>query len=182
LFARAFGLEALSPFKIVGAIVAFVGAAVIFSGQLRADVPAAHLIAVILAATCAALSGVALKLGPRQHPLSTNAAAAWVGFAVCLTASLIAREPHRLPVTRDALIPVLYLTVLGSVGAFSLYAWLVNHWKLTRISFIAVIVPVVALILGTIFRGERVSAMAMAGSALVFTGLGLGIAGDRARR
>jgi len=39
--------------------------------------------------------------------------------------------------------------VAGSLGAFGLYAWLVNHWPVTRISFISVVVPVVALSLGS---------------------------------
>ncbi len=179
LFARTFGLEALRPLKVLGALVAFAGVAFIFSGQLRANVPLAPLLAILAAATCAALSGIALKMGPRQPPLAANAAGAAVGFAVCLIASLLARETRVVPTTTGQIAPILYLTIMGSIGAFSLYAWLVNRWKLTRISFIAVIVPVVALILGVIFRGERVSGAAIAGTALVFTGLGLGIVADR---
>ena len=182
LFARAFGLEPLRPLKVAGALVAFVGVAFIFSGQLRANVPLMPLLAIFVAATCAAASGIALKMGPRQPPLAANAAGALIGFLVCLTASFLAREPKPIPTTSAQITPILYLTIMGSIGAFSLYAWLVNRWKLTRISFIAVIVPVIALILGVAFRGERVSAAAVAGIARVFTGLGLGIAADHVRR
>ena len=126
--------------------------------------------------------GYRFALSGSSAPLAANAAGALVGFLVCLTASFLAREPKPLPTTAGQIVPILYLTIMGSIGAFSLYAWLVNRWKLTRISFIAVIVPVIALILGVVFRGERVSAAAVAGIALVFTGLGLGIAADHVRR
>jgi drug/metabolite transporter (DMT)-like permease len=182
LFARAFGLEALRPLKLLGALVALGGVAVLFSSQLRAGAPALPLLAIFGAATSASLSGVVLKRGPRQPPLGVNAVGAWAGLPVCLAASWLTGEPHALPRGAEGWLPILYLTVVGSFGAFVVYAWLVNRWKLTRISFIAVIVPIVALILGAVFRGERLGAGALLGTLLVFGGLGLSIASDRASR
>lgn len=182
LFARAFGLEALRPLKVAGAVVALAGVAVLFSSQLRAAVPPLPLLAILGAATSASLSGVVLKRGPRQSPLGANAIGAWAGLPVCLIGSWLAGEPHAMPRGMAAWLPILYLTVVGSFGAFVIYAWLVNRWKLTRISFIAVIVPVVALVLGAVFRGERLVPGALAGTLLIFGGLGLSIASDRATR
>jgi drug/metabolite transporter (DMT)-like permease len=181
LFARAAGLERLNALKIAGAIVALLGIGVIFSGQLTARVSALPLLAIFAAATLASASGVVLKRGPRQHPLGANAVAAIVGFVVCGIGSFLAREPHAIPTTARAIAPILYLTIAGSVIAFGLYAWLVNHWDLTRISFVAVVVPVVALLLGTAVRHERLTAGHQAGSLLVLGGLLLGILADRRR-
>jgi hypothetical protein len=36
----------------------------------------------------------------------------------------VAREPHALPTEARAILPILYLTVAGSVVAFGLYMWL----------------------------------------------------------
>ncbi len=179
LFARAAGLERLHALKIAGALVALAGITVIFSSQLTARVSALPLIAIFSAATLASASGVVLKRGPRQHPLGTNAVGAMVGFVVCAAASFLTRESHVLPATPRAILPILYLTIAGSVIAFVLYAWLVNRWDVTRISFIAVIVPVVALLLGTAVRHERLTAAHRAGSLLVLAGLALGILSDR---
>lgn len=179
LLTRAFGLEALHLPKLLAAVIALAGVAVIFSGTGSAGIVPAHLVAILVAATCASLSGVMLKRGPRQNTLGANAIGTMVGFAVCLPVSFLLGEPHPLPATPAAFLPVLYLTIAGSVGAFVLYAWLVNHWPLTRISFISVIVPVVALALGVAFRGERLTAFGVLGTLLVFTGLGLAIASDR---
>jgi len=181
LFARATGLERLRALKIAGALVALAGVTVIFSGQLTARVSALPVAAIFAAATLASASGVVLKRGPRQHPLGANAAGAMVGFVVCAAASFLAREPHALPATAPAILPILYLTIAGSVIAFVLYAWLVNHWDVTRISFIAVVVPVVAVVLGAAVRHERLTAAHRAGSLLVLAGLVLAILSDRRR-
>ena len=182
LFARGFGLERLHPLKVGAAIVAFAGVAAIFSGTLRAHIPPGPMLAIVLAAICASLSGVLLKRGPRQHPLGANAVGTLVGFPVCAAASFLAGEPHALPAVFAGWFPILYLTVAGSVVAFGLFAWLIHHWNVTRVSFIAVVVPVVALALGTLAHGERLQGGTLFGVALVFAGLALGIAADRAKR
>ena len=50
---------------------------------------------------------------------------------------------------------------------------------ITRISFVSVIVPVVALVLGGIFRHERLAPSSILGSALVIAGVLLRIHADR---
>jgi drug/metabolite transporter (DMT)-like permease len=179
LFAHALGVERLKPLKIGAAIVALGGVAVIFSGEMGRAVAALPLLAIVVAATCASMSGVLLKRGPRQHPLGANAIGTLVGLVVCLVASVVTREPHPVPNTPAAILPVVYLAIMGSVGAFVLYAFLVNHWPVTRISFVSVIVPVVALSLGVMFRHERLTGSGVGGSALVMAGLAVAITVDR---
>jgi probable blue pigment (indigoidine) exporter len=70
---------------------------------------------------------------------------------------------------------VLYLTLAGSVGAFVLFAWLINHWPVTRVSFIGVVNPVVALLLGWLVRDERLTLTSLGGSGLILVGLVLGL-------
>ncbi len=182
LFARMFGLERLNALKVGAALIAFAGVTAIFSGQLRAAVPAGPMLAVVTAAISASLSGIMLKRGPRQPPFGANAIACMVGLPVCLAGSFLTREPHVIPTTLVAWVPIVYLTVAGSVGAFVLYAWLVNRWIVSRISFIAVIVPIVALALGTFAHHERLPAASLLGTGMVFAGLALGIAADRVKR
>jgi drug/metabolite transporter (DMT)-like permease len=61
----------------------------------------------------------------------------------------------------------------GAVGtgiAFVIMGTLVGSVGSTRASFSTYVIPVVALILGVIFRGDTVAALALVGSALVITG------------
>lgn len=177
---RAFGLEAITPMKVGAAAVALAGVVVIFAGQVGESVPALPLVGLFVAATLAGLGTVLLKRGPRQHPIGANAVAAMAGGLVCLAASFAAGEPHPLPRTAAEVGPIVYLTLSGSIGAFVLFTWLVNHWDVTRISFVSVIVPVVALILGAIVLGERMSGQSLFGSGLVVAGVLLRITSDRA--
>ena len=182
LFARMFGLERLNALKIGAALIAFAGVAGIFLGQLQANVAPGPMFAVVLAAISASLSGVMLKRGPRQAPFGANAIGCMVGLPVCLAGSFLSGEAHVIPTTLAAWGPIVYLTVAGSVGAFVLYAWLVNRWIVSRISFIAVIVPIVALALGTFAHHERFPAASLLGVGMVFAGLALSIAADRIKR
>ncbi len=182
LIASALGLERLKLLKLLAALVALAGVATLFSGQLHTTAPPVRLGAVMVAALLGALAGVLLKRGPRQNPLGLNAVAAMTGLVICLTASFVFREPHPLPRTAAQLLPIVYLAVAGSIGAFVLYTWLVSQWKVSRASFIAVVVPVVALILGSLVRHETLGATGALGAGLVLAGLALTIAADRLTR
>jgi drug/metabolite transporter (DMT)-like permease len=108
--------------------------------------------------------------------------AAIVGTIVCFGASLLARESHVWPGSWAGWGPILYLTLAGSVVAFVTYAWLVNHWPVTRISFIAVIVPIIALLLGALVRQERLTSAGAVGSGLVLLGVVVSTTGFRPSR
>ncbi len=179
LFTHAFGLERITPLKVAAAVVALAGVAVIFSGQVQGAIPVLPFVSVLAAASVASLGTVMLKRGPRQSPFVTNAWGALVGLPIALAFSFALGEPHPLPLTAAALGPLLYLTLAGSVGAFVLMAWLVHRWPVTRISFIAVVIPTLAVTLGWLVRGERLRAATFAGSLLVLAGVAISIASDR---
>jgi drug/metabolite transporter (DMT)-like permease len=174
------GMERLSPLKLVGALVALGGVALLVSGSLGTGVGLVAGVALFLSATAAAVSGVVLKRGPRQSPLWSNAVGSAVGLLVCLAVSFAAREAHPFPTRFAAWFPVVYLTLAGSLVAFVLFAWLINHWSVTRVSFIGVVNPVVALILGGLVLGERLTPASFAGSALVLLGVVFGLRGSPA--
>jgi len=180
LFARAFGLEPLRPLKLAGALVGLTGVVVLFSAQLGAALPPLPLAAAFLGAVTAALAGVILKRGPGGSPVAINAVAHVAGAPLCLLASLALGEPWHLPRSEGGWFSLLYLTLVGSVVAFVAFAYLVQRWPVVRTSFIAVLTPVLATVLGAVFLGERLGLPALAGALVVVAGVALGVAGDRA--
>ena len=181
VFAHLAGLEPLRP-RVVGAsLLAIGGVALLFSSSLAGTYEPARLVAVWLAATTAALAGVLLKRAPGSHPFAMNAWAHGIGAVICVVASRALGEPQLVP-QAAAWIPIGYLTLVGSIGAFATFAWLLQHWPVTRISFIAVIVPVVALVLGIVVRGERPGGVAVLGSCVILAAVLTGILGDRMGR
>lgn len=179
LIARAVGLERLQALKMAGALVALGGVAVLFLEQLGARVTALPLLAIYLATVCSALGSIVLKRGPRQDPLAANAVAAAVGAPVCLLASVLLAEERRWPAAPAQFLPILYLSLVGSVVAYVLFTWLLHRWRVTTVAFMGVVVPVIAVALGAWVRAEPFRREHLLGSALVLTGVGLAVASDR---
>ena len=78
--------------------------------------------------------------------------------------------------------PVLAVVVIGAVGtgaAFVIMGTLVGRVGATRASLITYVIPVVALALGTVFKDDEVTGVAVAGIALVIAGA---VLASRARR
>jgi drug/metabolite transporter (DMT)-like permease len=181
LVARVFGIERLDSLKLGGAGIALAGVAVLFTHELTARVTALPLLSIFLATVAAALGSTMLKRGPRQDPVGANAVGAAVGAPFCLLASWLLHEARHLPTEWVQIYPILYLTIAGSVGAFVVFAWLVNHWPVSTIAFIGVVVPVIAVTLGVLVREERLLGQHFLGSLLVLAGVFVAIASDRRR-
>jgi len=180
IFAWAFGLQRLDPIRMLSALVGLGGVALIFAGELTRGAPVLALLAVFAAATCAALSSIVLKRAPPHSPIVTNAIGALVGAVVCLAASFLLKESHTLPRSFAGWGPILYLAVVGNLGAFVLYAWLINRWRVTSVATVSLIVPVIAVTLGAIVRAEAPHPSSYAGAVLVLAGVTISLrAGSR---
>lgn len=171
LLAAAFGVEPLVARKVIAAVIAIAGVAVIFAGELGVSVPFAGLLTVFGAASAAALANVLLKRAPKQQVIPLNAIGTAVGAVVCLVVSLVLGESHAIPQTTAAWIPILYLTVAGSLGAFVLFSWLVTHWSVSNASLLGVTVPIIAVILGGLVKGEQPAALTYVGAAIVISAI-----------
>ena len=179
VFARVFGLEPLRPRIVVASLVAVAGVALMFSSSFGGGgaYGPGRLAAVAVAALTASLAGVLLKRSPGGHPFAVNAWAHGVGAVMCIAASRVLGEPQALP-HGAAWIAIGYLTVAGSLGAFATFAWLLQRWPATRSSFIAVVVPVAALLLGALVRHEYPGGSARVGSVVILGAVLAGVLGD----
>ena len=91
-------------------------------------------------------------------------------------------QPWRLPAPGlGALAAVLAIALLCTALAYRLYFRILASAGATNLMLVTLIMPVGALLLGTIFRGERASGLSLAGLALILVGLAA-IDGRLARR
>ncbi|HEV3411846.1 MAG TPA: EamA family transporter [Puia sp.] len=89
--------------------------------------------------------------------------AAGLGFVVC---SILAGEwGHFRPQAVPALswISIVYLVIMGSLVGYSAYTWLLQVRPAAQVSTHAYVNPVVAVLLGVIFIGERLSWLQLLG-------------------
>lgn len=180
LLARAMGLERIRPLGLLGAIIGLGGVIVLFASELRGAMPLVPLGAVLVGALTAALAGVLLKRGTPSSPITTNTVAHASGVPFCLAASFLLRETHALPATSSGWFSLAYLTIVGSIGAFVLFAWLVQRWRVTATSFLAVLTPVLGAFLGATVRHEHLAASTIAGAIVVVSGVIIANVADRA--
>ncbi|HEX6061826.1 MAG TPA: EamA family transporter [Candidatus Limnocylindria bacterium] len=171
LLAAAFHVEPLVTRKLIAAIVAIGGVAIIFAGELGASVPFAGLLTVFVGASAAALANVLLKQAPKQQVIPLNAIGTAVGAVVCLVVSTVLGESHTIPAAMSAWLPILYLTVAGSLVAFVLYSWLVTHWSVSNASLLGATVPIIAVIVGGLVKGEQPAALTYVGAAVVISAI-----------
>ena len=66
--------------------------------------------------------------------------------------------------------PMLYLTLFGSIVAFGCYILLIGRVGAEYAAYVTLLMPLVALILSTMFEGYRWTANAFVGVALVLAG------------
>jgi len=72
--------------------------------------------------------------------------------------------------------------LFGSLAAFAAYFFLLRVWPATRVATSAYVNPVVAVVLGWLVLGERISPTMLAGGAAVLVGVFLVLSEPRAPR
>ena len=149
--------ERLTAAKVAGTAIGFGGILVIFRGELGTAGPekALPMLAIVLSATCAAVSTVAMGIG-----------------AVSLAGiSLVAAEPWTVPSWPEGIGSILYLAVFGSVIAFVVYLSLLKRIDATPMSYIALVTPIVAVFLGVSLGNEALDPVALAGAMVTLGGI-----------
>jgi drug/metabolite transporter (DMT)-like permease len=166
--------EKLTLQKVLGIGMGFGGILVIFRSQLVSvglD-KAFPMLAIMLSATCAAFAGVAIKRwGHESNPVSFNAFAMGVGAVSLAATSFAAREPWSAPTWPEGIGAIVYLALLGSVVTFVTWQWLLKQAEVTSVSFVALITPIVAILLGATVGNESFDLVDLLGAAIVLIGI-----------
>lgn len=131
---------------------------------------------VLLAAASWAFGSMWSRHLPLPAGAMASAAQMLVGGAVLLCGSLISGERLQAMPDLNGWLALVYLTLLGSIVAFSAYLYLLKNVRPAAATSYAYVNPVVAVVLGITFAGERIGleewlAMSVIVSAVVLIGL-----------
>jgi drug/metabolite transporter (DMT)-like permease len=168
------GQERFRVRGLIGGLIALAGIGLVFREQLSANVPMLSLLAMLGNAVVAAESGVIAKGMPRMHPIATNAVGMLVGGVLLLVLSLAVGEKQALPQASATWAAVVYLCIVGSIGLFGLFLAMLRRWTASASSYALVAMPLVAIALGAVLRGEAITPIFLAGGALVAAGVYIG--------
>ena len=114
------------------------------------------------------------KLPPSQ--LTASGLQMLAGGAVTLVEALLIGEPARFhpeAISTASLLALVYLIFIGSMLAFTSYAWLLRNAPLSLVGTYAYVNPVVAVALGTLFLGETLSARTIIASVIILAAVAI---------
>lgn len=189
LFARIFLGQRLGRQLLVGSGVAMAGVALLFVQEARSDPggPGESLIGIAFT-LCAILSASvanvmqATKIATRYPMLPMLATAMLVGAAMDATWAWITTGPPVFDPRPGYIAGVLYLGIVASALAFTLYFRIIRTIGPAKAAYNGVIVPVIAMLLSTLFEGYRWTTLAVAGAALAAVGLVIALSARRPAR
>jgi drug/metabolite transporter (DMT)-like permease len=161
-----------SAYRVGAVLVGFVGIATVSLGSIGADAGAADLRGVLLllaAVACYAVAvNVAAPLQRRYGPLPVILHVQVAAVLWTMPAGLEAVGSSTL--TLEAMISLALLGAVGTGVAFALYGLLLARTGPVRGMIGVFFTPIVAALLGTTVRDERLSLLAVVGMAFVIVG------------
>ena len=168
--------ERLTPARLVGLIVGFIGVAILVGfdpGDVAGTDPLAGL-ALIGATISYAAGGVYAKRS--IHGLRPMIPAVFqVGFAFVIVAVLAFAFEAPLAASwgPEGWLAVIWLGLVGSASAYLVFFRLLSRWGATRTSLVAYLLPVYGIALGVLVLGEPIDAPLLLGTALIIGGIAI---------
>ncbi len=166
--------ERLTPGRLAGVLVGFAGVAVMIGLPALTGLGGDPLpqVAVVGAALSYALAGIFGRRFRHLAPAVTAAGQASASAVMMLPVALLAEHPWTLPAPGAAVLAALVgLALLSTALAYLLYFRILAAAGATNLLLVTFLIPVSALLLGTLVLGERLELRQVAGVALI--GLGL---------
>jgi len=167
--------ETLSRGKVIGILVGVAGTALLFWPHDRVGVAEAlGMLAALFGSFCAAINLVVVKKHGRDaDPFVLNFFGMGIGAACLLAMSAASERGAAVVWSRSNVFAIVYLAVLGSVVAFSIYYYLIKRMDATVVSLTTLIIPIVALVLGRLVLDETVTPLAVVGIATILAGVAI---------
>lgn len=160
--------------QILGVVIGFIGILIIFSENLKIELSiyVLGMLAVLLSATMqAGISVTIKKYGHHLNPLSMNLYPLIIAGISMTILGLLWEDKSKWVFDAKAIGSIMYLAFFGTVVTFTIYYWLLKRMNIVILSLSSFITPIVAVILGWIILGEKLTFQALFGSGLVLMGI-----------
>ncbi len=162
---------------VIGIIIGFIGIVMLFSESIGTALSANTGLFQIISLILLIIGSISWSGGSLYAKYkstgSTTVNTAWQMFAagiVFLPGSFLTHELndfHWQAVTAGSWMSLAYLILFGSLAAYSAYVWLLQVRPATQVSTYAYVNPVVAVLLGVFFAGEKLNVLQLAGLAII---------------
>lgn len=130
------------------------------------------LVAVISSAIIQGYAAVFMKKWAGYlNPFSLNAFPLMFAGIIMILAGFIFENTESWVFNQKAILSVLYLSIFGTIVAFTTYYWLLKEINAVILSLSSFITPIIAILLGWFFLDETLSNNVIFGSFFVLIGI-----------
>ena len=163
----------------IGVLVGLAGVTVLatHAGGLSGRIHPIHMLAVLAAEVAWAVATLLQRrFVPARRILNFTCLQLLAGGVLQLAAAIVGRDWVALAahgVAGSSLLAVAYLTIMGTLVGNNCYSYLIAHVSAHKVSTYALVNPVIALALGVVILGEKVSLAMLIASAMVLFGVAL---------
>ena len=169
--------EKITLVKVVALVIGICGVAVVFIEQLRVNsfMAFAASLGIVVGAYAAAHASILTKAkGGGIHPASLVFGQMVCGtLPIIIIALLKEGNPFKHSYSGITIFCILYLSIFGTIITFWIYYWLLSRIESTKAMTIALVTPLIAVICGSIFLGERLLAQTLIGGVMILASVGL---------
>jgi drug/metabolite transporter (DMT)-like permease len=158
---------------LAGALIAAAGIGMVFSDRMG-SVPLLSLAAILLGALAAAQSPIVVKRFPKVDSVVLTAIGMAVGGALLLVVSVAFGEPWILPTTPSVQLSLVYLILVGSIGLFLLFLFVLGRWTASASVYILLLAPLAAVALDLVVLGDAPTPLLIAGGVVAVGGVYVG--------
>ncbi|HVE75232.1 MAG TPA: EamA family transporter [Actinomycetota bacterium] len=170
-FAIAHRLESFRWRGLIGSLITIVGIAVLLGAPVGTRVPMVPLLVMLVAAAMGAEAAIVVKKFPPTDPVATNAVATLIGAVTLLLISGIAGERWVVPREVVTWAWLAELVLIGTIGLFMLFLFVLKRWTASGASYQFVLMPVVTVLVAAAFAGERLGAGVALGGLVILAGV-----------
>ena len=163
-------------YVVYGAVIGIIGIVLVFKEELlffslSSDNSFALLLAVIAAILASFGNITSAFVQKKKLPVvQTNAFAMFYGPFFMLLICLFMGKPFNFDLSFSYIGSLLYLTIFGSIIAFSSYLTLLGNIGADKSAYVTLVIPVIALILSTIFEDYHWNTYAIIGVFFILIG------------
>ncbi|MBL4717889.1 MAG: EamA family transporter [Erythrobacter sp.] len=178
IFGRIFLGQPITGAFVLGSAIAALGVSLLFAHEWRSSpatlsdvlLGAALTVGGILSASAANITQ-AMEGAKRQPFLALLAWSMTAGAVINTIYALVADGPPQFDPRASYTLGILYLGLAGSVVTFPLYYGLVRKVGAGRAAYSSVIVPIVAMVLSTLFEGFEWGLLPATGAVITLVGM-----------
>lgn len=166
--------ETLTLNRVIGILLSFFGLILIFKDGLRIEVTKYFLgmIAVVISALMQASIAVTIKKkGGHLNPLSMNFIPTLIAGIILVLLGVLTEDLSFNDFNLKSILMILYLAVFVTVFNFTAYYWLLKKMSVVILSLTSFITPVIAVLVGVLIGGEKLSKNIASGALFVLLGI-----------